>query len=244
MLGLGRTQSGAHRRVVSPGANAHLVQPAPSASRGPSHASCSRYHPSRGESLVARSASGTKVDDLEGLETPEIDAFEELVKLAVAKDPSLAALAEQHLNKKRTSGASASVVGPTPEQLPASSKPGWLRQRAPQGDQYNCTSQYPPFCGWLACLPATRARREVQFFTTGGSPVEGRKLVSAARSLRALCAAHGGAHMGVAVPSLPCAGLSSSFVPSSSCSPNPLFSTLLFPTLSPFPKLLSVKQLP
>jgi hypothetical protein len=63
----------------------------------------------------------------------EVDAFAELVRLAVEKDPSLAKLAEQHLAKKAT--AAASAAGPAPQLLPAQTKPPWLRQRAPQGDK-------------------------------------------------------------------------------------------------------------
>lgn len=57
--------------------------------------------------------------------------------MAVAKDPSLAPLAEQHLRKK-VSGAS--MLGPSAANavsLPNQTKPAWLRQRAPQGDKYN-----------------------------------------------------------------------------------------------------------
>ncbi|KAG2489706.1 hypothetical protein HYH03_011813 [Edaphochlamys debaryana] len=90
--------------------------------------------------------------------TPQIDAFEELVRLAVQKDPSLATLAEQHLRKKVTpsvavaSGAApvspfapaepagapgaATILGPALTTLPHQSKPAWLRQRAPQGEVY------------------------------------------------------------------------------------------------------------
>lgn len=72
--------------------------------------------------------------------TPQIDAFEELVRMAVAKDPSLATLAEQHLKKKAAPTpppANASgLLGPALGSLPNSSKPSWLRQRAPQGTIY------------------------------------------------------------------------------------------------------------
>ncbi|GFR46784.1 hypothetical protein Agub_g8415 [Astrephomene gubernaculifera] len=68
--------------------------------------------------------------------TPPIDAFEELVRLAVEKDPSLASLAEQHLRSKKVT-ASSSLLGPSLSALPNQSKPAWLRQRAPQGDVYN-----------------------------------------------------------------------------------------------------------
>jgi hypothetical protein len=63
----------------------------------------------------------------------EVDAFAELVRMAVEKDPSLAKLAEQHLAKK---SAAASAAGPAPQLLPAQTKPPWLRQRAPQGDRW------------------------------------------------------------------------------------------------------------
>jgi len=98
-------------------------------------------------SAEAPSTSGQD-DDLADLETPRIDAFEELVRLAVQKDPSLAKLAEQHLSKKSesapvspfasTSGTTkaTSMLGPSLAKLPNSSKPPWLRQRAPQGDKY------------------------------------------------------------------------------------------------------------
>ena len=71
---------------------------------------------------------------------PEVDAFAELVRLAVEKDPSLAPLAEQHLSQKQESlqGPKATqMLGPSLGSLPNSSKPPWLRQRAPQGDKYN-----------------------------------------------------------------------------------------------------------
>ncbi len=78
----------------------------------------------------------------------QADAFEELVKMALEKDPSLAPLAEQHLAAKSgklaaapppppggSKGAS-SMLGPALNTLPNASKPPWLRQRAPQGDRY------------------------------------------------------------------------------------------------------------
>lgn len=45
--------------------------------------------------------SSTSEYDLEGLETPSYDAFQELVRMAVAKDPSLATLAAQQLSGTR-----------------------------------------------------------------------------------------------------------------------------------------------
>ena len=78
--------------------------------------------------------------------TPGVDAFEELVRLAVAKDPSLATLAEQHLQKRTglegsapagvPTGGAPGLLGPSLGSLPNSSKPAWLRQRAPQGEVY------------------------------------------------------------------------------------------------------------
>jgi lipoyl synthase len=58
------------------------------------------------------------------------DAFAELVRLAVAKDPSLKSLAQQHLAKPPTQ-PSAALERPALQR-----KPPWLRQRAPQGDKY------------------------------------------------------------------------------------------------------------
>lgn len=83
--------------------------------------------------------------------TPQIDAFEELVRLAVEKDPSLATLAEQHLRSKSKSAApvspfaapspgspsASSMLGPSLGALPNQNKPAWLRQRAPQGEIYS-----------------------------------------------------------------------------------------------------------
>ena len=76
---------------------------------------------------------------LDNIETPQIDAFADLVRLAVAKDPSLAPLAQQHLSKSGPTAApsaKASMLGPPLAALPNSKKPPWLRQRAPQGDKY------------------------------------------------------------------------------------------------------------
>jgi lipoic acid synthetase len=67
--------------------------------------------------------------------------------MAVEKDPSLATLAEQQLQKQREQHAAAeskqkqqlasSMLGPSLATLPNSSKPPWLRQRAPQGEKYS-----------------------------------------------------------------------------------------------------------
>mmetsp|Transcript_19257 Transcript_19257/g.33224 ORF Transcript_19257/g.33224 Transcript_19257/m.33224 type:complete len:443 (+) Transcript_19257:78-1406(+) len=83
----------------------------------------------------ASPASSSVADGLEGLDTPDIGAFEELVRLAVAKDPSLAPLAQQHLKQKAVT-ATSSMLGPPLNSLPNQNKPPWLRQRAPQGTRY------------------------------------------------------------------------------------------------------------
>ena len=88
-------------------------------------------------------AAGTDED----LAEAQADAFEELVRMALEKDPSLAPLAEQHLKAKQEqqqqqqqqragSGGASSMLGPSLAALPNSSKPPWLRQRAPQGARY------------------------------------------------------------------------------------------------------------
>ena len=68
----------------------------------------------------------TDQNEVKGLEKG--DAFAELVRLALQKDPSLAS--------KAVSGALA-VVGPSLDALPNSDKPGWLRQKAPQGERFD-----------------------------------------------------------------------------------------------------------
>lgn len=85
-------------------------------------------------------------------DSPPTDAFAELVRMAVEKDPSLATLAEQQLQKQQAAAAAAaaaqsqrqakqqlasSMLGPSLATLPNSSKPPWLRQRAPQGEKYS-----------------------------------------------------------------------------------------------------------
>jgi hypothetical protein len=98
-------------------------------------------------------AAGTDEDLIEA----QADAYEELVRMALQKDPSLAPLAEQHLKKSpfsadgaagrriisgpqypaaAGSAGAASMLGPALGALPNSSKPPWLRQRAPQGERY------------------------------------------------------------------------------------------------------------
>ena len=75
----------------------------------------------------------------------EYDAFAELVRMAVEKDPSLrstmtpSASSSQQGSRK----TSLAMLGPmSAESLPLQNKPGWLRQKAPQGEQYEyLTSQ-------------------------------------------------------------------------------------------------------
>lgn len=85
--------------------------------------------------------------DLDDHQLDTTDAFAELVRMAVAKDPSLAPLAEQHLKQKASpfapreqpaapASTASAMLGPSLGSLPSSSKPPWLRQRAPQGDKY------------------------------------------------------------------------------------------------------------
>eukprot|EP00798_Chlamydomonas_sp_ICE-L_P000340 gene340-1713_t len=78
-------------------------------------------------------------DEEEEWETPQIDAYAELVKMAVEKDPSLATLAKEHLRVKGkispfepAHAKPSSMLGPSLTSLPLSKKPPWLRQRAPQ----------------------------------------------------------------------------------------------------------------
>lgn len=63
--------------------------------------------------------------------TPQrLDAYEELLRLAVDADPSLASLASNH------SKHPLSFTSTLPNTLPSSSKPQWLRQRGAQGGKY------------------------------------------------------------------------------------------------------------
>lgn len=84
--------------------------------------------PSRRCLRVSRAARQSDVD-MSSLDVPDIeeyDAFADLVRMAVEKDPTLA-------NADKTMAA----IGPTSvEALPLQNKPGWLRQKAPQGERY------------------------------------------------------------------------------------------------------------
>lgn len=99
----------------------------------------SRRHASRHRMRVAKPDVGsTQLAEDHQIDTT--DAFAELVRMAVAKDPSLAPLAQQHLNKQVAEPRSpfanpapaSAMLGPSLGALPNSSKPPWLRQRAPQ----------------------------------------------------------------------------------------------------------------
>lgn len=61
---------------------------------------------------------------------PKQDAYEELLRLAVDADPSLASLASTHSKHPLTFTSS------LPDTLVSSSKPHWLRQRGAQGTKY------------------------------------------------------------------------------------------------------------
>ncbi|KAK9839242.1 hypothetical protein WJX81_003812 [Elliptochloris bilobata] len=71
-----------------------------------------------------------------GEELGDVDAFAELVSLAVAKDPRLAVAGAHALAGANLRGAAASAAGPQLAALPGASKPPWLRQRAPQGERF------------------------------------------------------------------------------------------------------------
>lgn len=77
--------------------------------------------------MQAADAANDLLDDL-----PGSDAFAELVRLAVAKDPSLA-------DAPAPQGAAAH----SPPMPTDAKKPPWLRQRAPQGVSTSCDPQLP-----------------------------------------------------------------------------------------------------
>ncbi|CAL5224299.1 g6965 [Coccomyxa viridis] len=76
--------------------------------------------------------------EISGEDLASGDAFAELVGMAVEVQPSLADRATRDLAASQR--ASASVAGPSLSQLPLANKPGWLRQRAPQGERYDYLS--------------------------------------------------------------------------------------------------------
>lgn len=101
-----------------------------------------------------REESVTKNMDLVPPDTDEDqgDAFAKLVRLAVEKDPSLAEKAARDAPgvlgassgmQSRKASPSMAMLGPmSVEGLPLQNKPGWLRQKAPQGERYEyLTSQ-------------------------------------------------------------------------------------------------------
>lgn len=80
--------------------------------------------PARQQRRVSRPAVST---DAEFEALMQRDAFAELVKMAVEKDPSLAQRAAHSLEAS---------THQQQQQLPNQTKPGWLRQRAPQGERF------------------------------------------------------------------------------------------------------------
>jgi lipoic acid synthetase len=117
---------------------------APSGSRRTNFASVTaRAAPAGGDASTASTSVGGQLVTAHLDEAAEEgDAFAELVRLAVAKDPSLAPLAAEQLKKKAATSAAApaakasAMLGPSLAALPGQSKPPWLRQRAPQGERY------------------------------------------------------------------------------------------------------------
>lgn len=103
--------------------------------RGTAVRPCRTAHRPRTRHRCSAASTDTEAPDID-----TSDAFAELVRMAVAKDPTLAPLAEQHLKQRQQPAApkpTASIMlGPSLAALPNSSKPPWLRQRAPQGEKY------------------------------------------------------------------------------------------------------------
>lgn len=64
-------------------------------------------------------------------------AYDELVRLAVEADPSLASLAAQHVQKRHAR----QLMGPDPLSTPLTNKPPWLRQRGAQGVKYHALKE-------------------------------------------------------------------------------------------------------
>jgi lipoic acid synthetase len=109
-----------------------------------------RAENSRREQTPLSSLVPPALDDggLEAGASERGDAFAELVRLAVEKDPSLADQAERDLrgqagSREPSRSYNMAMLGPmSAEGLPLQNKPGWLRQKAPQGDRYEyLTSQ-------------------------------------------------------------------------------------------------------
>ena len=101
------------------------------------HSAVASLHPNRAarplalekqrRDLACQAASAEASTDAEFEQLMQRDAFAELVKMAVEKDPSLAG----HV------AGSAAGQPPSLQQLPNQTKPGWLRQRAPQGERFD-----------------------------------------------------------------------------------------------------------
>lgn len=86
--------------------------------------------PSRSSSSSS-SSRGSSPQELEVADYSG-DAFAELVAMAVAADPSL-----EPPPQAASMAAAYSSAGPPPAALPLSNKPGWLRQRAAQGQRFD-----------------------------------------------------------------------------------------------------------
>lgn len=123
----------------APSTQQRIGRPAAGGAPPPAHAM--RQRRAQRPALRIRAAAPRAATD-EDLLMAQADAFEELVRMALEKDPSLAPLAEQHLkakaDKQQAPGpaGAAAMLGPSLAALPNSSKPPWLRQRAPQGERY------------------------------------------------------------------------------------------------------------
>ena len=105
----------------------------PSSSRQKSALQCRSRQAFSGQSRLAPLRSAAERLDSSYLE--ETDAFAQLVSMAIEKDPSLAdrptsieALGKRNANRTQASEANSSGGG---------SKPGWLRQKAPQGERFD-----------------------------------------------------------------------------------------------------------
>ncbi|KAK9822733.1 hypothetical protein WJX74_001383 [Apatococcus lobatus] len=103
---------------------AGLVQATAAHQLGSSHSLVQQRRPHR--RLQAERREQVLEVKLPTAELDGVDAFQELVRLAVNADPQLAT----------PSSSAAASAGPTPKQAAGKEKPAWLRQRAPQGPRY------------------------------------------------------------------------------------------------------------
>lgn len=147
MLLQGRVPTRQGPSARSNGAPGAAIHPATAARRDARAARRVQHHPRLQHRLRAGAAGAPAASADDDLMDAQADAFEELVRMALEKDPSLAPLAEQHLKAKAEAprattpgagnlGGASIMLGPSLAALPNSSKPPWLRQRAPQGERY------------------------------------------------------------------------------------------------------------